>query len=63
MLIAQLREHWAALDTQIADYTREIELAARRRLPTPSEHTWRRAPGSDRTHRCRRQREYVRQRS
>lgn len=29
-LIAQLREHWAAIDTQIADYTREIELAARR---------------------------------
>jgi transposase len=29
-LIAQLREHWASIDTQISDYTREIELAARR---------------------------------
>lgn len=29
-LIAQLREHWASIDIQISDYTREIELAARR---------------------------------
>jgi len=29
-LIAQLREHWASIDVQISDYTREIELAARR---------------------------------
>ncbi len=29
-LIAQLREHWSGIDAQIADYTREIELAARR---------------------------------
>lgn len=29
-LLAELRAHWSALDTQIAQYTREIELAARR---------------------------------
>jgi transposase len=29
-LVAQLREHWSGIDAQIADYTGEIELAARR---------------------------------
>ncbi|MDY6947606.1 MAG: IS110 family transposase [Pseudomonadota bacterium] len=29
-LLAQLREHWSTIDVQVANYTREIELAARR---------------------------------
>ena len=29
LLIQQLREHWATIDEQIADYTREIAIAAR----------------------------------
>lgn len=29
LLVAQLREHWAAIDAQISEYTREITIAAR----------------------------------
>jgi len=29
-LLSQLREHWSTIDVQVANYTREVELAAQR---------------------------------